>query len=403
VKRLLTAEKGVALITTLAFMLVMAVLVATFLDVTTVETRELKGRSDLTNSFWYAEAGLHKSQWLILTPGSRPRPRCGSGSGFTYRTGPRGCEETFEGGKYKFVVTRNGTLRTITSKGTYRNLSRQVEQRFNVVTEGFFNSAVFGTVSGNMSGTTLIDSYDSRTGSYDPGRAGANSQLGTNSTAANAIQLSGNARLRGDAVAGPRSDVSTAISVTDSAVIEGRKRSAYRAKSLPAVTIPRGLRNRGNLVVNGTVRQFAQGTYLFSSITVRNGGTLRFRGTSTVYVTGDVVVQSRGHMKPTNDRPTSLTVLVRGERLFRVEENGSASRQARFFGALYGPDSEIRLQGRGEVFGSSVGKTGRLEDTAKVHFDEALRASRRNGPLSSTTTLDPAEDTWREIVPAPSG
>lgn len=126
--RKLKQKKGITLITTFIFMMTMSVMVAAFLDISAGETRELKGRIYIGRTFWFAEAGLHKGQWLLITPG------------------PQACEENLavpcvvtevlDEGSYTFTIERpagNPTQRRITSVGSYEKHTYTVKQEFDLV------------------------------------------------------------------------------------------------------------------------------------------------------------------------------------------------------------------------------------------------------------------------------
>ena len=99
-------------------------MVASFLGMNSGQMQEVKGRMDSDCAFWFAEAGLHKAQWLLMTP-----PALG-GEGLDYYTAER--TETMDDGQYTIVIKKTGLERLITSTGTYRDLSRTVQQKFTV-------------------------------------------------------------------------------------------------------------------------------------------------------------------------------------------------------------------------------------------------------------------------------
>lgn len=120
-------KKGVTLITTFIFMMTMSVMIAAFLDLSTGEMRELKGRVDIGRTFWFAEAGLHKAQWMIITPVSE------GGGGFNYTS--NGTTETLDEGSYTYTVVKpvaTPTKRVITSVGSYEHHTYTVKQEFDL-------------------------------------------------------------------------------------------------------------------------------------------------------------------------------------------------------------------------------------------------------------------------------
>lgn len=121
IRTLSRTERGITLITTFVFMMTMAMMVTSFLDMSSGETRELRGRMDVGKTFWFAEAGAQKAVWMILTPANE------GGGGKNYETPQGGVTESLDEGSYNYVVTKNGNRRTITSKGTYLGLDYTVK------------------------------------------------------------------------------------------------------------------------------------------------------------------------------------------------------------------------------------------------------------------------------------
>ncbi|GEM_PF-2739907 len=114
-------KRGMTLITTFVFMMTMAMMVSAFLNMSAGETRELKGRIDTGKAFWFAEAGAHKAIWMIITPPAQ------GGGGKNYQTPAGGVTETLDDGSYNFVVTKKGSNRNITSRGSYQGIDYLVK------------------------------------------------------------------------------------------------------------------------------------------------------------------------------------------------------------------------------------------------------------------------------------
>ena len=114
---------------TFIFMLTMAVMVTAFLDISTNETRELKGRIEIGKTFWFAEAGIQKAVWMIVTPVVQG----GGGFGYTTAGSP---PETLDEGSFTYSVTiPNGppNHRVIISVGSYLTHTYTVKQEFDIV------------------------------------------------------------------------------------------------------------------------------------------------------------------------------------------------------------------------------------------------------------------------------
>lgn len=128
-KRFCGNRKGIGYLMTFIFMLTMAVMVTAFLDISTNETRELKGRIEIGKTFWFADAGIQKAVWMIITPVTQ------GGGGFTYTTGGSP-PETLDEGSYTYSVTiPNGrpNHRVIISVGSYLTHTYTVQQEFDIV------------------------------------------------------------------------------------------------------------------------------------------------------------------------------------------------------------------------------------------------------------------------------
>ena len=122
-----TQKKGMAFITTFIFMMTMAVMVTSFLTLSSGEMRKLKGRIDIGRAFWFAEAGLRKAEWMIITPVDE------GGGGFDYLT--NGTTETLDEGSYTYTVEKpkgNPKHRVMTSVGTYEFQTYTVKQEFDL-------------------------------------------------------------------------------------------------------------------------------------------------------------------------------------------------------------------------------------------------------------------------------
>ncbi|MBI4549443.1 MAG: hypothetical protein HY714_00755 [Candidatus Omnitrophica bacterium] len=119
-------QKGVTLITTFIFLMTLSLMVVGFLVMATGERREVKGRIDMARTFWFAEAGLHKAQWMLLTPPGQ------GGGGMGYETPTGGVTESLDEGSYTFTVTKTANRRIVVSTGFYLDYKYTVRQEFTV-------------------------------------------------------------------------------------------------------------------------------------------------------------------------------------------------------------------------------------------------------------------------------
>lgn len=248
-------------------------------------------------------------------------------------------------------------------------------EAFVSVSNSPFNNSLFAKTSIEMNGNAVTDSYDSRTGVV-----GSNGDVATNGTAAGAITLTGNAKVKGDAVVGPGADLSTAISLDKKTVIEGTQSVASSAVTLDSVQIPSNLTNQGVLSLSAKdTLTLSGGTYWYSSIDISGDAKVSFTGSATLYVSGSISVTGKGFVTAQN-LPPNLLIYVQGS------STVSLAGKADFYGAVYAPDSEVTLSGNTKFFGAVVGNAIHDSGKALVRYDEALKTI-QGGLLLNTVTV----------------
>ena len=256
---------------------------------------------------------------------------------------------------------------------SYAYQQRQVVAYVNI-SGSPFNNALFAKTSIDMNGNAITDSYDSRTGVM-----GTNGDIATNGAAAGAITLTGNARVKGDAVVGPGADVSKAISLDKNTVIEGTQSAASSTVALNSVQIPPNLANQGALSVSSkdTVT-LPGGAYWYSSINISGDALVNFTGPATLYVSGSISITGKGIVTSQN-LPPNLLIYVQGS------PTVSLAGKDNFYGAVYAPDSNVSLSGNAALYGAVVGAVIHDSGKALVRYDEALKTI--NGNSSNTVSV----------------
>ena len=227
-------------------------------------------------------------------------------------------------------------------------------------------------------GDTIIDSYRSTEGPYNPALAGDQGGL----VSGGPVTITGHAVVCGDVLAGHYSGVirSGGVVVTGdvgrrSTVLElgpvdaGSIAAANDNNKIP--NLPRGDRQLSPLDANRNLRlrtgqtlDLTPGTYYFHNVTIDQHATLNVTGPTTLYVTGNFR-STDAALNNTSRLPTNLRVLSSGE---RVEISG---RQA-FFGLIYAPGADVAIRGDFEYHGAVIGKTVTVTGARAVHFDETL-------------------------------
>jgi hypothetical protein len=283
----------------------------------------------------------------------------------------------------------------------------QTTEETTVVTNPFAEAA-HGKDNVTLVGNAITDSYNSNIGAYNVnGNRGNNGNVGTDSVAAAAISLTGNARVNGNAAVGPGGNTSAGISVTENAAITGVQGLEAAAWNLPLSTIPSGVTNQGALSISGTqVMNLPMGVYWFSSISITGNARLQATGPVKIYVTGNVNIAGNGVSTASNKPPN---MLIYGT----ADPNNPANRttsvsiggNGNFYGAVYAPEATITAHGNGAVFGALTGKTVTLNGNGGLHWDEALQ---NLGAIPSTVVTTTSTTTysttgfkrylWREAV-----
>lgn len=295
----------------------------------------------------------------------------------------------FGGGGYDLLVetpdpVANPRTRRITAAGftpnhatdSYGYVRRQVTAyvNFSPTTSGGY--AVFSNTSIQMSGNARLDSYDSRLGSYDSQTAHSNGHLGTNTTGAGMVMMSGNVKVHGNVTVGPGGIPSQVIRTSGNVSITGSRTAAAERTILEPVQIPSGCTHLGSVSLGGNDRlTLGGGTYCYSSINLTGNGRITFTGAARVYVTGNISIAGNGFIT-SNHTPSNFKLMVQGARNVSFTGNGHV------WGVVHAPQAGVSISGNGQIYGSIAGHTIQQSGNGRVHYDEALN---QNGSSSSSS------------------
>lgn len=266
---------------------------------------------------------------------------------------------------------------------------RRVEAIFLLTPQSVFQFALFGHERVGVSGSAITDSYDSREGLYDDDpasstyNAGHNGDVGTNTTMAGGIDLTGGSLfLDGQAVVGAGvTDPLSVVTGYDPILITGGTSPPSDDQDIvaqanpfpmPDVVIPEGLPCVDQTIHANETAILAPGTYCYHNLTIDGSGALRPDGSGLVkvYVSGVLLMRGDSTVGLPSD-PRKLVFLMATDGVARIEE-GAITGSTGFYGALYGPHASINISGNAEVFGSIIAKDVTLSGNAEIHFDEAM-------------------------------
>jgi hypothetical protein len=193
------------------------------------------------------------------------------------------------------------------------------------------------------------------------------------------IYLGGNSSIHGDARPG------VGMSVDNPSKVSGNSDPLTKPLYFPngnagsAATvndngnIPGGFLSKGGALTlkAGEKLTLPGGTYYLSSLNMGGGSTLTFTGLTTVYCTGNFVMN--GHASTSQNLPKNLRIVM-----VSPSNNTSAGKLSigsgnALYAHIYAPQSPVNLTGSGDFYGAMVGESIDMSGTSAIHFDTALR------------------------------
>jgi hypothetical protein len=238
---------------------------------------------------------------------------------------------------------------------------------------------------------SVVDSFDSGAGAYSPAAAGTGGNIGANGD----VTVEWDSQIHGSIKAGD------AIFTGSGVTVDGSQTSQAPIQTFPAVapgTTPTG----GLAVGAGQTITLPAGdtthcdastrTCYYSSMVFGDGASLRTSGDPvTIYVTGVVVA---GQNVTLGSNPGTQL------RIFTKSDAGSAQGfftrgDFRFYGSLYGTNTDLYLGEDAQIFGSMIGRTIYARDEARFHYDQAMS----NQEICHNGKFSIRRGTWREVIP----
>lgn len=359
-----TSEKGIALIATLGMISALSVLSISLMGVSLVELQSAERYENRMVAFHQADGAIDQTIVNLRTN------RAYTGVPTTNFTSGRTT------GTYSTIVTQapgNPNVYTIASSGgvgtgttSYGFQQRNISAIVAMASQSGGGYAFFANGAVQLSGNATTDAYDSRLGPYSQTNKSNEGHIGTNSTSAGYVMMSGNARVNGNLTVGPGGNPLTATQMSGNAVITGTRSAATSVTPTTAVTIPSGLASSGELSIgsNDTVA-LTPGTYHYSSLSITAGGRLNATGAVTIYVNGNVAIGGHG-IGTAQNLPPNLTINVKGTHAVTVSGTGD------FYGKIYAPQSSVNVTGTGNIFGAVQGSSFAHSGNGMVHYDKAL-------------------------------
>jgi uncharacterized repeat protein (TIGR01451 family) len=255
-------------------------------------------------------------------------------------------------------------------------------------------TSIIGLDSASLSGSALVDSYDS-TGGY-PATKGSLANLLSNGTITVGgsgkvfgnvrstrvgVNLTGSAQVTGNATAG------TTVTKAASAIVGGTITNNALAPFMTLPSVPAcgppyspnsGISgtysynaSTGDLTLSGiNSATLANGNYCFHNVTLTNSGQLKVNGLVTIKLTGTLSTSGATSLPNTTLIPSNLRILSSYSGSNGVTFGNSSSLQL----VVYAPNTNVTISGSAPLFGTVVGKTVTVSNSGMIHYDTQLKS-----------------------------
>lgn len=383
-------EKGMVLVVGLLLIVVLMLLGTTAVITSTTDMKISANYKTSQQAFYDADAGVNYAigtmeAGLKASPQTFSLPTTVGGTSTITYTVPSGFSFSISditmlaANAYSFTSTGNGP----------NNAQAVVIATFSVA--GLFNYGIFGDLGVTLSGNGKTDSYNSSVGPYTWATHNTEGDVGTNSTNAGAISLSGNAEVYGDAQVGVGGNPTTGVTTSGNAAVNGQELAADEPKDMTPMTDPGGGTPETLNISGNNSKTLSSGTYRLPSISISGNAIGNISGDVTLYVTGNTSISGNGRL---NILPGgSLTIYVSGT--VSISGNGitnitalpenliiygtstctnvSISGNGDIYGAIHAPAADVSVTGNGNIYGSMIGSTMTISGNGNIHYDEALQ------------------------------
>ncbi|MBI3783687.1 MAG: hypothetical protein HY270_09810 [Deltaproteobacteria bacterium] len=410
--RLLRRQDGAALITVLLFSALLLSLAIFGSTTSRIEAIVARNQLFAKKALEIADAGLNHGFSLVKTAGGTSFTDDLASSGTAGALVGLGSVQTVDATSYRFASfggggatdgyyvrladnydewtgandpsrDRDGIL-YIVSMGRFMGAERVVVAQ--VDGRALFKNGLVGKRSVSITGTSVVDSYDSSVGAYKAASAGSRGDLRSNGN----ITLNSNATIRGSAIA------SGSVS---SGTITGARIQNAAPLDLSSVT-PCGPPYSSNTGITGSgswsynaatgvltekstaIINLAANTYCFASITQSGSATITVSAAVKINLTGSFDLSGGGIVNSTA-KPVNFTVYASTPAGVTFNVRGGTNA----FFAIYAPDADVSFVGTSDAYGALVAGSINKTTTSGFHVDESLF-----GLVSGATLLR-----WHEV------
>ena len=337
---------------------------------------------EATSSFYMAESGLNEAYASLMTVGDTATkvmayPR-------TLGQGTYWVEQLY--GQDDDTVIRLDRVR-LRSVGDAGQGQVGVELMCYKVPTGSFRWGIFGDQWVDIDSNSLVDSYDSNDGPYDPLAANDFCNVGSNGS----INVDANSTIMGDAMVGP---TGTLDDSDPGVTIAGETGTLSTPEPMPVIVVPT-IASTGPLVVNGNMT-LPPGDRHYSAFTVNGGGNLTVQGPARlvldsaiiksnaqwtidatngpveIYATGSFDLRSNSIITTIGTQARDISINITSSNLTPPTSTIAFNSNSLFTGTIYAPNALASIASNFQIYGAIKAEQVRINSNSQLHFDEDL-------------------------------
>ncbi|HXU39731.1 MAG TPA: HYR domain-containing protein [Blastocatellia bacterium] len=253
-------------------------------------------------------------------------------------------------------------------------------------------TSIIGLDSVSITGSGIVDSYDS-SGGYPATKGslanvlsngtitvgGSSKVFGNVRSTRAGVTVSGSSQVNGNATAG------TTVSVIPSGVVTGTITNNQLAPVMTLPSVPAcspfssssGIsgtfsynQTTGDLTLSGVnIATLANGNYCFHNVTLTNSAQLKVNGPVVIKLTGTLSASGATSINNTTAIPANLQILSS----FSGSNGVTISNGTNVQLLIYAPGTNVTISGSAPVFGTVVGKTVTISNSGMIHYDVLLK------------------------------
>jgi hypothetical protein len=381
-RRRWTGRSGSALIVAVLFMLVLGGMAASLVAMNGAFHKEHQRSREATLAFYLAEAGLNEAYASLVTVGDVATKTIVYPK--TLGQGTYSVEQLY--GQDDDTVIRLDRVR-LRSVGDGGEGPVGVELMTWKVPTGSFRWGIFGDQWVDIDSNSLVDSFNSNDGPYDPTAANDFCNVGSNGS----INVDANSTIQGDAMVGP---TGTLDDSDPGVTIAGETGMLSTPEPMPAIVVP-SIASTGPLIVNGAMT-LPSGDRHYSTLTVNGGGTLTVMGPARlvldsaviksnstwiidatngpveIYATGTFDLRSNSSITTIAQQARDISVNITSSNLTPPASTIAFNSNSLFTGTIYAPNALVTLAANFQLYGAVKAEQVQIASNSQLHFDEDL-------------------------------